>query len=85
MSKPVLVVTTHFVDDVEARIAGDFDVRRKPRGAVFTQEELLSAAGGADAILVAPFDTLDATFFQRVSQWSVELAACDAAGTADGR
>jgi hypothetical protein len=32
MSKPVLVVTTHFVDDVEVRIDRDFEVRRKRRG-----------------------------------------------------
>lgn len=67
MSKPVLVVTTHFVDDVEVRIDRDFEVRRKPKGAFFTQEELLSAADGADAMLVTPFDKLDATFFQQVS------------------
>jgi len=79
MSKPILVVTTHFVDDVEARIARDFEVRRNPKGTVYTQEELLSAAAGADAMLVNPFDKLDATFFQRVPS-SVKVIATFSVG-----
>jgi lactate dehydrogenase-like 2-hydroxyacid dehydrogenase len=79
MNKPVLVVTTHFVEDVEARIARDFEVRRKPEGTFFTQAELLSAADGADAMFITPFDKLDATFFERVSP-SVKVIATYSVG-----
>ncbi len=79
MSKPVLVVTTQFVHEVEVRIARDFEVRRKPKGTVYTPEELLSAADGADAMLVNPFDRLDAAFFQRVST-SVKVIATYSVG-----
>jgi lactate dehydrogenase-like 2-hydroxyacid dehydrogenase len=79
VSKLVLVVTTHFVEDVEARIDRDFEVRRKPNGAVFTPAELLSAADGADAMLITPFDKLDAAFFQQVSP-SVKVNATYSVG-----
>jgi lactate dehydrogenase-like 2-hydroxyacid dehydrogenase len=79
MSKPVLVVTTHFVHEVEIRIDRDFEVRRKPNGTVFSQDELLSAADGADAMLITPFDRLDATFFERVSS-SVKVIATYSVG-----
>src|SRR6201995_5611250 len=67
MKKPVLVVTSHFIKSVEARINNEYEVRRKGDGASFTREELLTAADGADAILATPFDNLDADFFNRVS------------------
>lgn len=67
MKKPILVVTSHFIELVEARIDSDYEVRRKSDGTLFTRDELLAAAEGADAILVVPFDKLDAEFFRRVS------------------
>jgi lactate dehydrogenase-like 2-hydroxyacid dehydrogenase len=67
MKKPVLVVTSHFINPVETRINNNYEVRRKEDGTFFTREELLAAADGADAILVTPFDNLDADFFSRVS------------------
>src|SRR6201996_8958913 len=67
MKKPVLVVTSHFIKSVETRINNEYEVRRKGDGASFTREELLAAADGADAILITPFDRLDADFFRRVS------------------
>jgi lactate dehydrogenase-like 2-hydroxyacid dehydrogenase len=67
MKKPVLVVTSHFIKPVETRINNQYEVRRKGDGASFTREELLTAADGADAILITPFDRLDADFFRRVS------------------
>lgn len=77
--RPILVVTTDFVNDLEVRIARDFEVRRNPKGSSFTQDELLTAANGADAMLVTPFDNLDATFFQRVSS-SVKVIATYSVG-----
>jgi lactate dehydrogenase-like 2-hydroxyacid dehydrogenase len=67
VKKPILVVTTHFVEPVETRIANEFEVRRKVDGTQFQQGELLAAADGADALFVTPFDKLDAEFFKYVS------------------
>lgn len=67
MKRPILVVTSHFIKPVEARIESNYEVRRKTDGTSFTRDELLAAAEGADAILVMPFDRLDAEFFRRVS------------------
>ena len=67
MKKPILVVTSHFIKPVDARIESDYQVRRKTDGALFTPDELLTVAEGADAMLITPFDRLDAEFFKRVS------------------
>jgi len=67
MKKPVLVITSHFIEPVEIRIASEYEVRRKLDGTLFTRDELLAAAEGADAMLILPFDRLDAEFFKRVS------------------
>jgi lactate dehydrogenase-like 2-hydroxyacid dehydrogenase len=67
MKRPILVVTSHYIKTVEARIESNYEVRRKADGTVFTQDELLAAADGADALLVLPFDRLNADFFRRVS------------------
>jgi lactate dehydrogenase-like 2-hydroxyacid dehydrogenase len=79
MSKPVLVVTAYFVDAVETRLEQEFDLRRKEHGARFTLEELLSAADGADGMLVTPADKLDVAFFTRVAS-SVKVIATHSAG-----
>ena len=79
MNKPVLVVTTALPDDVELRISRDFDVRRNPKGAFFTQEDLLSAAEGAVAMLITPFDKLGATFFERAPS-SIQVIATYSVG-----
>jgi acyl-CoA thioesterase len=49
-----LVVTSHFIKPVETRINNEYEVRRKEDGTSFTREELLTAADGADAILITP-------------------------------
>jgi lactate dehydrogenase-like 2-hydroxyacid dehydrogenase len=67
MKKPILVVTTQFVQPVETRINDEFEVRRKADRTPFQHNELLAAADGADALFVTPFDKLDADFFSRVS------------------
>lgn len=67
MTIPTLVVTAHFIKPVEARIESNYEVRRKTDETLFTPDELLAAAEGADAMLVMPFDRLDAEFFRRVS------------------
>jgi lactate dehydrogenase-like 2-hydroxyacid dehydrogenase len=67
MKKPILVVTSRFITPVEARIEREYDVRRKADGTLFTRDEFLSTSEGADAILITPFDRLDADLFRRVS------------------
>jgi len=76
MSKPILVIVDHFTEDVEARIARDFTLRRVPRDA--PSEELLRAAEGADALFITPVQ-LDAEFFQRVAP-SVKVIATFSVG-----
>jgi lactate dehydrogenase-like 2-hydroxyacid dehydrogenase len=79
MKKPVLVVTSHFIEPVETRINNEYEVRRNGDGTLFTCEELLTAADGADAILITPFDRLDADFFRRVSP-SVKVISTTSVG-----
>ncbi|HEX4770536.1 MAG TPA: D-glycerate dehydrogenase [Bryobacteraceae bacterium] len=67
MKKPILVVTSHFITPVESRIESQYEVRRKVDGTLSTRDELLAAAEDADAMLITPFDKLDAEFFKRVS------------------
>jgi lactate dehydrogenase-like 2-hydroxyacid dehydrogenase len=78
--KPVLVVTTHVMDEIEARIDRDYDARRNPRQRPFTRDELLEASSGADALFIMPFDRLDSEFFKRVPA-SVKVIATYSVGT----
>jgi lactate dehydrogenase-like 2-hydroxyacid dehydrogenase len=80
MDKPVLVVTTHFLDEIEARIDRDYDARRSPNGRPFTRDELIEASSGADALFITPLDRLDSDFFKRVSA-SVKVIATYSVGT----
>jgi lactate dehydrogenase-like 2-hydroxyacid dehydrogenase len=79
MTKPVLVVTSHYPKEVEDRIDRDYNARRNPHQAVFSQQELLSATEGADALFITPADRLDSEFFQRVSA-SVKIIATFSVG-----
>lgn len=67
MKKAILVVTSRFIKPVETRIEKEYQVRRKTDGTLFSRDELLAASEGANAILITPFDRLDACFFQRLS------------------
>ena len=67
MTKPILVVTSRYPKDVEDRIDRDYNARRNPNQFPFSQEKLLSAAEGADAMFITPADRLDSEFFQKVS------------------
>jgi lactate dehydrogenase-like 2-hydroxyacid dehydrogenase len=67
MAKPILVVTTRYPKEVEDRIDRDYSVRRNPNQFPFSDETLLSATEGADALFVTPADRLDSEFFQKVS------------------
>jgi lactate dehydrogenase-like 2-hydroxyacid dehydrogenase len=67
MTKPILVVTSRYAKPIEDRIDRDFTARRNPNQGLFTQQQLLSVAEGADALFITPADRLDSAFFQKVS------------------
>src|SRR6202050_1669868 len=67
MTKPILVVTSHYPKEVEDRIDRDYNARRNPNQFPFSQAQLLSAADGPDALFITPADWLDSGFFQKVS------------------
>ena len=79
MHKPVLVVTTHVMDEIEARIDRDYEARRNPHERPFTRDELIEASSGADALFIMPFDRLDSEFFERVPA-SVKVIATYSVG-----
>jgi lactate dehydrogenase-like 2-hydroxyacid dehydrogenase len=79
MKKPVLVVTTHHVKEVEERIDQNYDARRNPNEALFSRQELLAASDGADALFITPVDRLDSEFFKSVSP-SVKVIATYSVG-----
>lgn len=62
--KPTLVAARRFTPAVDGRIDRDFNVRRNPHDRPWTQDELLAAADGADAIFLSPANRMDARFFQ---------------------
>ena len=65
MNKPILVVTSRYPQEVEDRIDRDYNARRNPNQSPFSQQKLLSAAEGADAMFITPADRLDSGFFQK--------------------
>jgi hypothetical protein len=67
MTKPILVVTSRYTKEIEDRIERDYIARRNANQFPFSQQELLSAAEGADAMFITPADRLDSSFFQKVS------------------
>jgi lactate dehydrogenase-like 2-hydroxyacid dehydrogenase len=67
MTKPILVVTTRYPKAIEDRIDRDYSARRNPNQFPFSQQDLLAAAEGADALFITPADRLDSGFFQKVS------------------
>jgi lactate dehydrogenase-like 2-hydroxyacid dehydrogenase len=77
--RPIVVVTSHFIEGVETRIERKYEARRSTNGAPFKPEELLAAAEGADAMLVTLADRIDAEFFKRVST-SVKVIATYSVG-----
>jgi lactate dehydrogenase-like 2-hydroxyacid dehydrogenase len=79
LSKPILVVTARFIQTVEDRIEREYEARRNPKETPFSLADLLSAADGADALLVTPADKLNAEFFKRVHA-SVKVIATYSVG-----
>src|SRR6202162_5372580 len=67
MAKPILVLTSRYTKEIEDRIDRDYNARRNPDQFPLSQQKLLSAAEGADALFITPADRLDSGFFQKVS------------------
>jgi lactate dehydrogenase-like 2-hydroxyacid dehydrogenase len=67
VTKPILVVTSQYPKEVEDRIDRDYSARRNLNQIPFSQQKLLSAAEGADALFITPADRLDSGFFQNLS------------------
>src|ERR1700680_3570665 len=67
MTKPILVITSRYPNEVEDRIDRDYNARRNPNRSLFSQQELITAAEGADAMFITPADRLDSGFFQKLS------------------
>jgi len=61
------VVTTRYPKEVEERIDRDYNARRNPDQSPLSQQKLLYAAEGADALFNTPADRLDFGFFEKVS------------------
>jgi lactate dehydrogenase-like 2-hydroxyacid dehydrogenase len=79
MAKPILVVTSRYTKEVEDRIDRDYNARRNPNRSLLSQQQLLSAADGADALFITPADRLDSVFFHNVSP-SVKIIATFSVG-----
>ena len=67
MTKPILVVTSHYTKEIEDRIDRDYTARRNPNRFPFSQQEPLRVAEGADALFITLADQLDSEFFEKVS------------------
>src|ERR1700685_682426 len=67
MTKPILVVTSRYPKEFEERIDRDYNARRNPNQFPFSQQQMLSAVEGADALFITPADRLDSGFFQNGS------------------
>jgi len=79
MTKPILVVTSRYTKEIEDRIERDYDARRNSDQFPFSEQQLLSAAEGADALFITPADRLGSDFFQKVSP-TVKIIATYSAG-----
>lgn len=60
MSKKQLLVTRRMVEEVERRIARDYDARFNAKDILHSSEELIQAVAGADGLLITSQDLLDA-------------------------
>ena len=64
--KPVVLVTRKLPDAVEDRLRRDYDARLNPDDRLYTKDELIAAAEGADAILPCHTEHFSADVFERL-------------------
>src|SRR5437762_6551599 len=79
MSKPVLLVTRRLPPAVEARAAREFEARLNTEDAPRGPADVVRLAEGADAILCAPGDRIDADTIGRLPA-SVKVIATFSVG-----
>jgi lactate dehydrogenase-like 2-hydroxyacid dehydrogenase len=77
--KPILVVTSRYPKEVEDRIDRDYSAKRNPNQFPFSQQDLLDAGEGADALFITPADRLGSVFFEKVSP-TVKIVATYSVG-----
>ncbi len=78
MAKPILVVTRPLPEEVDERVVRNFSPRRST-GEPPTNDELIALSDGASAVLVSPFDPLNADFFDHIPP-SVKVVATMSVG-----
>lgn len=82
--KPCVLVTRKLPDAVEARLSADYDVRLNPDDALYSADELIERAQGADAILPCHTEHFTPAVVQRlpgsvriVANFSVGVDHCN--------
>ncbi|MCC2112304.1 MAG: D-glycerate dehydrogenase [Hyphomicrobiales bacterium] len=78
-AKPTILVTRKLPDAVEARLRRDFAPRLNPEDKVFSSDELIDRAAGADGLLVCPTDKLTAAVIERLPE-TVRIVASFSVG-----
>ncbi len=78
-AQPTILVTRKLPEAVEARLQRDYAARLNPDDTVFSADELISRAAGADGLLVCPTDKLSAAVIERLPQ-SIRIAASFSVG-----
>ena len=73
-AKPVVLVTRKLPEAVEARLARDYEPRLNPDDRLYTSDELIERAAGADAILPCHTEHFTADIFARLPE-SVRIIA----------
>jgi lactate dehydrogenase-like 2-hydroxyacid dehydrogenase len=88
--KPVVLVTRRVPSKVEARVVADFDARLNRADRLYSTEELLNRAEGADAILCCHTEHFSAEVIDRlpasvkaIANISVGVDHCDLAAARD--
>jgi lactate dehydrogenase-like 2-hydroxyacid dehydrogenase len=74
VAKKTLVVTRRLPKEVEARVARDYDARFNAEDKLYTSDQLIQSAQGADALLVTSQDSLNAKVISRLPS-SVKVIA----------
>lgn len=73
-TKPVVFVTRKLPEAVESRLSNDYDARLNPDDSLYSPEELIEKAHGADAILPCHTEHFTAEVVQRLPD-SVKIVA----------
>jgi len=78
-SKPKLIVSRKLPQAVEQRLKADYDVRLNADDTIFTCDELLERAHGADALLVSPTEKCTCDMITRLPE-SIKIMATFSVG-----